>query len=212
MLAAKFQPNDHAAIYKLGCVEYELGNDAAAVKCFQRILTDNPTFGRSYFYMGNIALKQRDFVGALQHYAQALKYSPDQPEKIHGSMGHCYFQQQDYTAAKKCFDAAVRADRQNPRNYIYRAWCHFRMNNFSAALKNYNAALQLDSEDNLLYQERGLTHLKLRQYRQAAGDFAISLLLDPKNAKTQELAATAQKSLPRRPTGRTASAADLGLA
>ena len=218
ILAAKFQPNDHSAYFKRGVVEYELGHDAAAVDCFQRITADNPAFGSSYFYLGNIALKNRDYPAALQHYNQAVKFCPEDHEKILGSMGHCQYQLKEYKAAWETFNSALRLDRQNPRNYIYRAWCHFQLKEYKAALKDYNQALQLDSENSLLYQQRGLTHLKLKQFAQAAGDFAINLLLEPDNRQTQRWAALVAEKIsqglgPTQPGAqRPAGSPSLGLA
>lgn len=111
-LALKKAPNEGIFHYQLGRLNWELGDDAGALKELKLASDLNPSLADAHYVMGHMALQKEDFSGAQTLLRKALGIdSKHWPSTM--AMATVHMKMGDWSKAESVLEDAVR---MNPRS------------------------------------------------------------------------------------------------
>jgi tetratricopeptide (TPR) repeat protein len=97
-------------------------------------------------------------------------------------LGESLLGKDDYSAAVRAFNDALRIDPRCVPAYIGRGTAERLLENFDGALADFNEALRLDPKNSEAHRERGCVHFQMKDFAKAMADFDVAIRCDPKNA------------------------------
>jgi len=139
-----------------------------------------PGVATLYCKRGNVSLLLKDYQGAINDYARALRLDPGSGEAYLGR-GVVYKHRQLYERAIADFDRAIKLDATCARAYDRRGDTYRRLNKHQEALADFNRALNLGPTAEM-YIGRGIVYRDKGAYEQAIDDYEAALRLDPDSA------------------------------
>ena len=86
---------------------------------------------------------------------------------------------QKYPEATKCFNRAIKADKNAPEGYNNRGYMEQRNKNYDKAIKYYKKALALQPNDAVFHYNMGTSYFGKHQYDLAAQQYRAAYVLDP---------------------------------
>ncbi|MCU0796437.1 MAG: tetratricopeptide repeat protein [Akkermansiaceae bacterium] len=140
-------PGDVASMCKLGLVENELGNEAAAADMFRRATEldpNNPYAHRMLGYFLDRFGEREEAIAALRRSAEL---SPTDP-RTHQLLGNCLFRAGRLDEAREAYSAALDCDPASPETHHNLAILLARSGKKEKALEHYNKALELGTPPN----------------------------------------------------------------
>ncbi len=111
-LALKKAPNEGIFHYQMGRLNWELGDDAAALKELKMASDLNPSLSDAHYVMGQLALRKEDYSGATNMFRKTLSLDPKHWPATMG-MATVSMKSGDWAKAESTLEDAVRL---NPRS------------------------------------------------------------------------------------------------
>ncbi len=84
--ALELEPGDHAALVRLGDVQYQMKNLAAATEIYEEVLAARPTSAAALVRSGPGGRLEGDHAGAIEKFEAALELQPS-ANSIHHPLG-----------------------------------------------------------------------------------------------------------------------------
>lgn len=110
--AVTFAPEQGEYLNQLGFVRYLEGDDAGALRCFERMLQVAPENADALFNMGMIKFGQEQFAEAESCFARSLLVMPNHAETWN-NRGVCLYKLGRVREAQHCFTQALSVDPEN---------------------------------------------------------------------------------------------------
>jgi Flp pilus assembly protein TadD len=107
--AATFSPSDLDYHMQLGFVQYVTGDDVAAVKSFNKVITDDENHGEAWFNLGMVVFGQEQYTEAEFCFRRACELEGDDAQTWN-NRGVCLWKLERADEARTCFENALKLD------------------------------------------------------------------------------------------------------
>ena len=140
--AAQAERLDVEACYYAAVCAEKLSNKDADFRLteFIRLYPESPHVNMAYFYLGNYHYTQGDYPQALKYYVKvpAREVEYGHRSEYNFKVGYCYFNDEDYTEAKKYFSQEINGKSKytNAALYYY-AHLQYMDGKYDLALRNF---------------------------------------------------------------------------
>jgi tetratricopeptide (TPR) repeat protein len=126
---------------------------------------------------GDLLREQKRFLDALDYYRVAIKKQPSSTLWNKEGMADLLLQRPDQAA--KCFDHAIRMDKQSPAGYNNRGYVEQMKKKYDKAISYYKKAITLRADDAVFYYNMGSSYFGKHEYAEAGKQYAIAFSIDP---------------------------------
>ena len=126
---------------------------------------------------GDILRAQKHYLDALDFYKAAIAKQPT--ALLWNKEGMTYLLMQRVPEASKCFDHAIKMDKQAPEGYNNRGYIEQHKQNYNKAISYYRKALSLRSNDAVFHFNMGTSYFGKHDYVRAAQEYRAAYMLDP---------------------------------
>ena len=120
---------------------------------------------------------QKSFLDSIDFYQAALAKQPT--ALLWNKEGMSYLMLQRPDKAAKCFDHAIRADKQAPEAYNNRGYIEQTKKKYDKAIKYYLKAVKLRPTDAVFQYNIGSAYFSEHDYAKAAAAYKAAFALDP---------------------------------
>ena len=120
---------------------------------------------------------EKRYLDSIDFYSVALKKQPS--ALLWNKEGMSYLLLQRTDKAAKCFDHAIKADKQAPEGYNNRGYVEQMKGKYDRAIHYYTKAINLRSDDAVFYYNIGSSYFGKHDYPKAAEEFREAFTLDP---------------------------------
>lgn len=122
----------------------------------------------------------RDFSRALQP-APEKKLDAENAADLYNWRGSTHLDKDDFEAALKDFDDAIKRNIKFVKAFINRGLTHFYRRNLDKALADFDAAVRLAPKDPLGFSNRAMVRMDKADFKGAIADYDKAIELDPQN-------------------------------
>ncbi len=174
-------PNRNSILkeYIRGCQPH----DSQQKKCEQQFKgnqnytrkTNNAT---NYVEKGLICHRNRDFLGAIENFTQALKLNPNNAQ-LYYRRGVANTEGEFQKGAIEDFTQAINLNPQYIDAYYQRGHVHYSLGNNLKAIEDYSEILFLNPNEALAYFYRGFVRSNLGEMQEAIGNYSQALKIKP---------------------------------
>jgi tetratricopeptide (TPR) repeat protein len=126
---------------------------------------------------GDALRAQKRFLDSVDFYQAAIAKQPT--ALLWNKEGMSYLMLQRPDKAAKCFDHAIKADKQAPEAYNNRGYIEQMKKKYDKAIKYYLKAAKLRPSDAVFQYNIGSTYFCQHQYAKAAEAYKAAFALDP---------------------------------
>ncbi|MBG1264778.1 RNA polymerase sigma factor RpoD [Nostoc sp. BAE] len=137
--------------------------------------TNNAT---NYVEKGLICHRNRDFLGAIENFTQALKLNPNNA-KLHYQRGLAKTKGEFQKGAIEDFTQAINLNPQYIDAYYQRGHVHYSLGDNLKAIEDYSEILFLNPNEALAYFYRGFVRSNLGEMQEAIGNYSQALKIKP---------------------------------
>jgi len=120
---------------------------------------------------------QKRYLDSIDFYNVALKKQPS--ALLWNKEGMAYLLLQRSDKAAKCFDHAIKLDKNAPEGYNNRGYMEQMHQKYDRAIKDYAKAIKLRPDDAVFYYNMGTSYFCKHDYRDAALQYKTAFTLDP---------------------------------
>lgn len=133
-----------------------------------------------HFYRGRNLYEYGDALQALNHFEQALSFTPEQEDLpyIYSYMGSAYKDLEQYDKALEVLEKGLQEDEERPDIHNMVGVCHFKKDSFQKAVTSFERAVALNPVSAIDYANLGVNHRKLGNQDKAIHFFTLALSLD----------------------------------
>lgn len=107
--AATFSPSETEYVMQLAFVQYVVGDDAAAIRTYNQVLSIDKSNGEAWFNLGMVLFGQQQLPEAESCFANACEID-GKDAQTWNNRGVCLWQLQRIDEAKTCFQNALQLD------------------------------------------------------------------------------------------------------
>jgi Flp pilus assembly protein TadD len=107
--AATFSPSESEYHMQLGFVQYVTGNDANAIKSFNRVIGDDENNDEAWFNLGMVVFGQEQYTEAEYCFRRASELEANDAQTWN-NRGVCLWKLERIDEARSCFSNAVHLD------------------------------------------------------------------------------------------------------
>jgi len=107
--AATFSPIENEYHLQLGFVQYVTGDDASAIKSFNRVISDDESNGEAWFNLGMVVFGQEQYTEAEYCFRRANELEADDAQTWN-NRGVCLWKLERIDEARTCFSSALQLD------------------------------------------------------------------------------------------------------
>ncbi len=129
---------------------------------------------------GLAKMDQRDWVGAIEDYTEAIRQNPRFEEAWRGRAS-AEASRENWSAAISDATQALQLNPKQPVVYSNRGNCKEMLSDFKGAIDDLNQAILLDPQLDDAYGSRGLVYFQQENYVNALNDFNKSIELNPQD-------------------------------
>ena len=126
---------------------------------------------------GDLLRAQKHYLDAIDFYKAAMAKQPS--TLLWNKEGMSYLLLQRVPEASKCFDRAIKLDKQAPEGYNNRGYVEQHNEHYNRAIKYYRKALSLRSDDAVFHYNMGSSYFGKHDYVSAAQEYRAAYGLDP---------------------------------
>ena len=126
---------------------------------------------------GDALRAQKRYLDSLDFYSAAIAKHPT--ALLWNKEGMAYLLLRKFPEATKCFDRAIKADRNAPEGYNNRGFMEQLNKNYNKAIKYYKRALALRPNNALFHYNMGTSYFGKHEYGLAAQQYRAAYVLDP---------------------------------
>lgn len=123
-------------------------------------------------FQGYSAVNARDYVRALDSYKKAVAIY-DKDSKSLADLASLYRQKGDMKNAKKFYEKAYTAKKDNPKNLYNLALCNNILGEYDESIENLMELMHVDKRSTKYYRLLSLNYYKLKKYEKALGYYAV---------------------------------------
>src|SRR5271166_2554344 len=120
---------------------------------------------------------EKRYLDSIDFYRVALKKQPTALLWNKEGMAYLLLQHQD--KAEKCFEQAIKFDKQAPEGYNNRGYVEQMRQKYDKAIKDYSKAIKLRPDDAVFYYNVGTSYFAKHDYKTAAQNYKTAFSLDP---------------------------------
>ncbi len=120
---------------------------------------------------------EKRFLDSIDYYDAALAKKPT--PLLWNKEGMAYLMLQHPANAAKCFDHAIKLDKQAPEGYNNRGYVEQMEKKYDKAIKYYAKAVKLRSDDAVFHYNMAASYFGEHQYSEAAREYRAAFTLDP---------------------------------
>lgn len=146
------------------------GNDAEALKEYEKSLSLNATYAPVRVDRANLFLKQGKIQEALTDLQAAVKSDPNNV-MAHCGQGSVLLLQKKYEQALQAFSKAIKLQETSFEAYTGRGQAYVKLGKQKEAMNDFTKAIELNNEYADAYYYRGLLYKKMGDMNKAEGDF-----------------------------------------
>jgi superkiller protein 3 len=180
MIPMKIAENDMDALMDKGLAYYKHGQHEEAVKCFDKVLTNNPKRADALYAKGIALAGMKRLIEAIDCFDSVLKINP-QIEYVWRNKGICLHFLDRYNEAIICYDKAIELDPTNEETWTEKGRSLSMLKQFEAAIECYQESLDLDPGNDEVWCDKGNSLGCLSRYKEAIICFDKALKINPDN-------------------------------
>ena len=181
--AIKDKADNYVAIYYLGMIEHELGDDKKAEKCFRKVMAVSPHFPDVFVNLGNIVKDSGDVGEAEQLFNEAIKIDPNFPIP-YNNLGLIYRERGEYKDAIRMFGKAVEINPKFAEAYNNLGACYWDLGDNDKLMKYCGLAIEYGGERFAEpYKNIGAVLLAKDETEKALEYLETSKKISPENSK-----------------------------
>lgn len=195
--AIKADPNNETAHFKLGLAYMNDQKFDQAVpefqKCVQLDSKDNDAKGYLELLEGMMASSKEDYSSAVEHFQNALKFIPDEPNAkriLPSCQAKVYLTEKKYPEAQAALKLVLQGDPKSFFAYRNLGFISFQEKDYKSAVAYWNSALKIQ-EDPQIYKYLGFSYYNLGDFNKAIDAYNKSIQLEtalaPKDQDTDSL-------------------------
>ncbi len=154
-----------------------IGNDEAAITCYQSAIILAPEDAQSHNNLGNILAKLGDLEGAIKSYTQAIKLKPDYAEAFY-NIGNAQNNQGHINKAIESYKQATKIKPDYFDAYASLAGALHSSGSLNESISIYDKAIELDPHRAPLFNRLGVVLTEKGDHERAIQSFRRSLALD----------------------------------
>jgi tetratricopeptide (TPR) repeat protein len=124
----------------------------------------------------NAKYKNRDYLGALTEYTEAIRIDPNNPLTI-CCRGVAYYRLGDDRNAMTDYTHAISIDPRLAIAYYRRGFLHYLAQDYPSAIADYNKSIELQPDFALAYSNRGYAYRDLYGEQEALIDWRFAAKL-----------------------------------
>jgi predicted Zn-dependent protease len=121
---------------------------------------------------------QKLYADAVDYYRAALPKA-NNPDVLYNKKGIAELLMLRLGEAKKSFERAIKANRQNAEAYNNIGVVHYEERNYRRAIRFYNKAIELSPDSASFHSNLGSAYFSKKDYERANQEYARALTLDP---------------------------------
>jgi tetratricopeptide (TPR) repeat protein/GT2 family glycosyltransferase len=175
-------PNNHVALYSLGIIAHQNGNNDVAVELISKAIANNPQIPQYYNTLGLILETLGKYEEAVAAYQQAVSSKPDYAEAYHNMAIALQSQKQYVIAVEKCKQAiSIKPDYAEAYNTM--GYALEQQQQFTGAITNYKQAIQLKPDFAEAYNHIGVILNAQERPNEAIEYYKQALQFDPNYAE-----------------------------
>jgi len=156
-----------------------LGRNDEAASAYEQVVAANPTDWESWNNLGNIRFVAGDTGGAILALEKARDLNP-KSAIVRINLGRFYGALKRHDEALMSFNAAVEADRTDPKAYFEFGGALRLLDRAADSLLAFAEAAKLDRTDPQIFAAMGSAFADLEELPQAEQGFRFALQVDPK--------------------------------
>jgi tetratricopeptide (TPR) repeat protein len=126
---------------------------------------------------GDILRAEKRYLDSIDFYSAAIAKQPT--ALLWNKEGMAYLFLQKYQDASKCFNRAIKIDKNDPKAYNNRGYMEQRNKNYSKAIRYYKKALALDPNDAVFHYNLGSSYFGKHEYALAVQQYRAAVVLEP---------------------------------
>ena len=128
---------------------------------------------------GDICAARKSYEDAANYYYRALKEGNFANAMVWNKLGIAYQELQNYQAARKAYNHAVRLQKNyaEPVNNI--GTTYFMQGKYGKSVKNYLKALRLDPNSAAYHLNLGTSYFHMKKFKESVEEYRTALTLNP---------------------------------
>jgi len=158
----------------LGLSYNKVGNWESEMLALLRAVEINPTLSEARTNLGNVYVRDQDYVAAIREYEAALATNPENA-KTHNNMGNAYSGRGWMLYAISEYRRALELDPKFVDAYRNLAIAYGKQKNYFQAISQLNAALELEPKDAETYLLLGDVYAQAGKFDKAIAQYKKSL-------------------------------------
>jgi tetratricopeptide (TPR) repeat protein len=130
----------------------------------------------------DIYMARKSYADAVDYYYRSLKQpglSPSDAATIWNKLGIAFQQQNNYGAAQKAYQGAMRLRAEFSEPWNNMGTTYFMENNFKKSIKYYLHAIKLSPSSASFHMNLGTAYYHRKRYKDAVEEYKTALTLDP---------------------------------
>jgi tetratricopeptide (TPR) repeat protein len=175
---APFEP---AFIVNLGTVQRDLGQTAAAEKCFRRAVALQPDFALAHFNLGNLLADRREHAPAAAAFGKARELDPADA-RAHWRYGDMLLKQRKFEAAESAYRDALELAPNDPEALYGLGELRRLQRRPADAERAFRRAIELRSHYAAPHTALGIVHYERGDVDEAERFYRRAIELDPSEA------------------------------
>ncbi|AVH69721.1 RNA polymerase sigma factor RpoD [Nostoc sp. 'Lobaria pulmonaria (5183) cyanobiont'] len=132
----------------------------------------------NYVQKGLICYRDRDFLGAIENFTQALELNPNNAQ-LHYQRGLANTKGEFQKEAIEDFTQAINLNPQYIDAYYQRGHVHYSLGDNLKAIEDYSEIIFLNPNEALAYFYRGFVRSNLGEMQEAIGNYSQALKIKP---------------------------------
>lgn len=178
--ALKLDPENINIWHNLSLCRIRKEDYDGAKRALDSLIVISPRYTKAYLMRGEVDLKQKDTLMAVNDFNRALeidRYDPD----TWASRGMLNLMRKSYKEAENDLSQAIYLSVRNANLYVNRALSRFYQNNLRGAMADYDLALDMEPNNFIGHYNRGLLRAQVGDDNRAIEDFNFVIDMEPDN-------------------------------
>ena len=139
--------------------------------------TDRPPL--TFEERADIFMARKSYEDAVDYYYRALKQAHFANAIVWNKLGIAYQQLQNYPAARKAYNQAIRHQKDYPEPLNNIGTTYFMQNKYGKSVKYYLKAIKLNPESASYHLNLGTSYIHMKKYKESVEEYRTALSLDP---------------------------------
>jgi len=169
--AADQDNKSDTALYKIGDIHANRGNEALAIRAYEMALNINPDNAEANEGLAILLLNKREYENARNHLAKAEASGAAITWRVYNSLGVISDLEKDYKQAIVYYEKALTVQPQMPLILNNMGYSHYMSGDWASAEKYYRKAVLNDEFFERAWRNLGLLYVRKADYDDAVSAF-----------------------------------------